>query len=156
MQYSETGFKTFEDLEAYKQAREFRKRMYAVAKRLPDFEKYGLVSQVRRASLSLTNNIAEGHGRHHFLDQIKFVLQGRGSLQELLDDLNVCHDENYLPISEVNSLKDQGWHVLKLINGYLRYLRDRKIGSSLTLRDSAEPHSSELAELDALFEELGI
>ncbi|PYJ78057.1 MAG: hypothetical protein DME69_09325, partial [Verrucomicrobia bacterium] len=50
---------TFEDLEVYQVAREFRKAMYRIAKRLPAIEKFGFASQVRRA-LSLTNNIAEG------------------------------------------------------------------------------------------------
>src|SRR5439155_18027850 len=92
---------TFEDLEVYQVAREFLKAMYRIAKRLPDIEKFGLVSQVRRAAVSLTNNIAEGHGRYHYLDQIKFTLQSRGSLEELIDDLNVCADEDYLPIEEI-------------------------------------------------------
>ena len=86
-------YQTFEDLEAYKAAREFRKAMYGVSRRLPGFEKFELASQIRRAAVSLTNNIAEGHGRFHYLDQIKFMLQARGSLQELIDDLNVCEDE---------------------------------------------------------------
>src|SRR6476620_11893219 len=55
----EHAFLTFEDLEVYKKAREFRKRMYAVARKLPDFEKYDLGRQIRRAAVSLTNNIAE-------------------------------------------------------------------------------------------------
>jgi four helix bundle protein len=67
--------------------------MYGVARKLPESEKFGMVSQVRRAAVSLPNNIAEGHGRFHYLDQIKFMLQARGSLEELLDDLNVCEDE---------------------------------------------------------------
>ena len=100
--------------------------MYRIAKRLPDIEKFGLVSQVRRAALSLTNNIAEGHGRYHYLEQIKFTLQSRGSLEELIDDLNVCADEEYLPIEEIVSLKEQGWRVRQLIDGYIRYLRDQK------------------------------
>src|SRR2546428_12045847 len=105
--------------------------MYAVSRKLPTFERFELASQIRRAAVSLTNNIAEGHGRWHFLDHIKFVLQGRGSLQELLDDLNVCDDEKYLPPTNVAEVKQQGWRVLKLINGYLRYLRDSKTGSTL-------------------------
>src|SRR5881398_1697142 len=90
-------FRTFEDLEVYKAAREFRKAMYEVNRRLPDFEKYELGSQIRRASVSLTNNIAEGHGRFHYPDEIRFFLHSRGSLEELVDDLNVCEDEEYLP-----------------------------------------------------------
>src|SRR5580700_11902416 len=93
---AQTKYQTFEDLDTYQVARGFRKAMYAVTRRLPDFEKFELASQIRRAAVSLTNNIAEGHGRFHYLDQIKFVLQSRGSLQELIDDLNVCEDEQYL------------------------------------------------------------
>jgi hypothetical protein len=52
-------YQTFEDLEVYQVAREFRKAMYRVAKRLPEEEKFGLASQIRRAAVSLTNNIAE-------------------------------------------------------------------------------------------------
>ena len=92
---------TFEDLEVYQIAREFRKAMYRVARRLPDIEKFALANQIRRAAVSLTNNIAEAHGRYHYLDQIKFLRQSRGSLQELIDDLNVCMDEQYLPDGEV-------------------------------------------------------
>ena len=117
---------TFEDLEVYQAARNFRKMMYEIARRLPDIEKFGLASQIRRAALSLTNNIAEGHGRYHYLDQIKFTLQSRGSLEELIDDLNVCADEDYLPIEEIGSLKEQGWRVRQLIDGYIRYLRQQK------------------------------
>jgi four helix bundle protein len=133
-------YRSFEDLEVYKAAREFRKAMYRVAQRLPDIEKYGLASQIRRAAVSLTNNLAEGHGRFHYLDQIKFTLISRGSLAELIDDLNVYSDENYLPSDEAVALKSTGWQVLKLTNGYLRYLRDRKLGSPLELHEAPLPY----------------
>src|SRR3979409_652732 len=109
------NFRTFEDLDVYQEARQFRKKMYSVARHLPDVEKFGLASQIRRAAVSLTNNIAEGHGRYHYLDQIKFTLQSRGSLEELIDDLNVCTDEGYLALEEVGSLKEQGWRIRQLI-----------------------------------------
>src|SRR5262250_2375468 len=83
-------YRTFEDLEVYQIARAFRKAMYQVNRQLPSFEKFELGSQIRRAAVSLTNNIAEGHGRFHYLEQIRFCLHARGSLEELLDDLNVC------------------------------------------------------------------
>src|SRR5438132_8658776 len=114
-------YQTFEDLETYQTAREFRKAMYRVAKRLPETEKFGLASQIRRAAVSLTNNIAEGHGRFHFLDQIKFMLQAHGSLEELMDDLNVCEDEQYLATGAIEELKQDAWRVHKLINGYIRF-----------------------------------
>jgi four helix bundle protein len=121
-----SGYQTFEDLDAYKVAREFRKAMYGVSRRLPESEKFGLVSQVRRAAVSLTNNIAEGHGRFHYLDQIRFMLHVRGSLEELLDDLNVCQDESYLATGDISLLKEHAWRVHKVLNGYVRFLRSRK------------------------------
>src|SRR5439155_17535749 len=139
-------FQTFEDLKVYKAAREFRKAMYAVSRRLPDFEKHDLGSQIRRASVSLTNNMAEGHGRFHYPDQIRFFLHSRGSLQELMDDLNICLDEKYLTSAEVAKLKEQARGVLLLINGYLRYLRSR--GTSV--RETGDEEGDFADTLDAL------
>ena len=146
----EEAFRTFEDLEAYKKARQFRKGMYAITRKLPEFEKYELASQIRRAAVSLTNNIAEGHGRFHYLEQLKFLFQARGSLQELIDDLNVCEDECYLPNPEIAGLKDQSKEVQRLISGYARYLRGRKFGSALTVRECDEEDQL-LEEIDLLF-----
>ncbi|HEX8898385.1 MAG TPA: four helix bundle protein [Chthoniobacterales bacterium] len=131
-------YQMFEDLEVYQVAREFRKAMYRVAKQLPESEKFGLASQVRRAAVSLTNNIAEGHGRYHFLDQIKFLLQSRGSLEEIMDDLNVCEDEQYLARAEIGQLKQEGWRLHKLINGYIRFLRSRTLDKSSRLQESPD------------------
>jgi four helix bundle protein len=139
-------FQTFEDLDVYKAARQFRKAMYKVSRRLPDFEKYDLASQIRRAAVSLTNNIAEGHGRFHYPDQIRFFLHSRSSLQELVDDLNVYSDEDYIPILEITPLKEQALGVLTLINGYLRYLRTR----SSRVREIDDADQELLDALDAL------
>jgi four helix bundle protein len=136
----EKPFQTLEDLQVYQPAREFRKEMYRIARGLPDFEKFGLASQVRRAALSLTNNIAEGHGRYHYLDQLKFLLQARGSLEELIDDLNVCLDEEYLPSARIDELKKLGWRVRNVINGYGRYLRQRKAGEGARLKETPIPY----------------
>ena len=137
---------TFEDLEVYQVAREFRKAMYRLARELREIEKFGLVSQVRRAALSLTNNIAEGYGRYHYLDQIKFTLQSRGSLEELIDDLYACQDEQYVPIEKIESLKVRGWRVRQLIDGYIRYLRQQKNASS-TVQEMS-PSYDDSAELE--------
>src|SRR5712691_8804228 len=118
--------------------------MYRVAKQLPESEKFGLVSQVRRAAVSLTNNIAEGHGQFHYLEQIKFMLQARGSLEELLDDLNVCEDERYLPIADIEELKQESWRVHKLVNGYIRFLRSRVVENSSRVQESLS--DSDLSE----------
>ena len=127
--------------------------MYGVARKLADFEKYELGRQIRRAAVSLTNNIAEGHGRYHYLDQIKFQLQARGSLAELLDDLNVCEDEAYIPDIELKGLKEDAREVQRLINGYIRYLRDRRSGASPLVRET--PDASRFADdADALCNDL--
>ena len=133
-------FQTFEDMDVYKMAREFRKAMYGVGRRLPEFEKFDLGRQIGRAAVSLTNNIAEGHGRYHYLDQIKFMLQARGSLEELIDDLNVCEDESYVLGTELKAVKNLGWRVGRLVNGYIRHLREKKLGSNLQLRDAPPSH----------------
>jgi four helix bundle protein len=117
--------------------------MYRVGRELPDFEKFGLASQIRRAAVSLTNNIAEGHGRYHFLDQIKFTLQARGSLEELIDDLNVCEDEQYLAADQISSLKEHGWRVRRLIDGYIRYLRGQSDSAKTFLKEESSDYGED-------------
>jgi four helix bundle protein len=150
MNESTQRFRTFEDLEVYRVAREFRTAMYGVTRRLPAIEKFELASQIRRAAVSLTNNIAEAHGRYHYLDQIKFCLIARGSLEELVDDLNLCADESYLPAEEIAPLKQQGWRVYQLLNGYIRYLRDQKAGGSLGVHESSAAYGLTDDKLDLL------
>lgn len=120
----------FEEFEVYRIARVFRAKMYAITNKLPECEKFNLTSQIRRASLSLTNNIAEGHGRYHYLENIHFLHQARGSLQEIIDDLNICIDEKYFSDEQLNNLKDEAYVLLKKLNGYILYLRKMKSGSN--------------------------
>ncbi len=122
----ETSGYSFEDLEVYKAAREFRKKIYLLLGKLPIDEKYNLQSQMRRASLSLTNNIAEGHGRFHYQENIQNLRQTRGSLEELIDELNVCIDEQYFDEEFINHLKKEAYDLLNRINGYILYLKKQK------------------------------
>ncbi len=117
---------SFENLEVYKAARQYRVKMYKLSRQLPEYEKFNLAFQMRKAALSLTNNIAEGHGRYHWQENIQFVRQSRGSLEELLDDLNTCLDENYAEEALLEGLKIEGYELLKKINGYISYLKKRK------------------------------
>ena len=82
------------DLEIWKKSRVFRKDISALAKSFPDFEKYKLVDQIIRSSRSITANIAEGHGRFHYQENIQFCRTARGSLHETFDHLTVALDEN--------------------------------------------------------------
>ncbi len=119
-------YRTFEDLELYKAAREFRKAIYNLIKKLPDEEKFNLASQMRRAATSLTNNIAEGNGRYHYQESIQFCRQARGSLAELIDDLNICIDQKYFSAEEMNELKLKSREINKLLNGFVAYLKRSK------------------------------
>ena len=123
-------YKTFEDLELYKAARELRKDIFLLIKQLPDEEKFNLTSQMRRAATSLTNNIAEGNGRYHYQESIQFCRQARGSLAELIDDLNICIDEKYFSEKEMNVLKQKAHEINKLLNGFVAYLKRCKASDS--------------------------
>ena len=115
-----SGIKDFKDLEVWKAARELRMAVYRVARRLPDFEKYGLASQIRRATTSVTANIAEGYGRYSYQENAQFCRQARGSLYELRDHLSTCADERYIGDQESVELERLAYRVIQLINGYIR------------------------------------
>jgi four helix bundle protein len=117
-----------EDFELYKAARELRKRGYRVLRALPDIEKYCLGSQMRRAAVSITNNIAEGHGRWHFQENMQFCRIARGSIEELIDDFNVCLDEKYFSVTEIEAAKEDAYGMINRINSYLVYLRNTRQG----------------------------
>ncbi len=94
-----------DDFELYNRARSFRKRVYQLLKTLPAEEKYCLEKQMRRAAVSVTNNIAEGHGRWHYQENMQFCRISRGSVGELIDDFNTCVDEGYGNQTLVQELK---------------------------------------------------
>jgi len=113
---------SFEQLEVYQAARAFRKRVYALAKLLPDDERYRLRIQMRKAALSLTNAISEGQGRHTYKDKRHYCHEARGSLQELVDDVNDCIDNNYAKDEHLQNLRGDAFRVLQLIDGWARWL----------------------------------
>jgi four helix bundle protein len=133
---SEGKFRTFEDLEVWQEARKLRRTMYALAKRLPDHEKFNAAAQIRRAALSLTNNTAEGHGRFHYQENIQFLRQSRGSLEELLDDVTLCEDEQYAPQADLASLRDAIASVRRLQNAHIRYLKRQKESTRFVTREA--------------------
>lgn len=116
----------FETLDVWKQARVFRIMIIDLCKQFSQEEKYRLADQVKRSSRSVTANIAEGYGRFHYLDNIKFCRNARGSLNETLDHLITALDEGYIVESKMKELKQEFEKVLKLLNGYIGYLKKRR------------------------------
>ncbi len=78
---------TFSDLESWKQAHELVALIYLLTNSFPQTEIYGLTSQLRRASVSVTANIAEGFSRFHYKDRLRFYYDARGSLSEVQSEL---------------------------------------------------------------------
>ena len=115
----------FEGLEVYQEARTLRQRVFRLTRQLPAEEKFVQVPQMRRAALSVTNNIAEGHGSRSYRHNISYLYRSRGSVNELLDDINACEDEAYFKKEHLDDLREQARAVVKLINGFIRYLRKR-------------------------------
>jgi four helix bundle protein len=115
-----------DDFELYKIAREFRKKVYKLIKKLPEEEKFALSPQMRRAVISITNNIAEGHGRWHYQENMQFCRISRGSVEEVIDDLNICIDEKYFHVDELENLKSEAYNLIEKINSYISYLKKQK------------------------------
>ena len=125
MDWEETK-STFETLEVWKESRKLRKDISKLVKTLPAVENFRLSDQMIRSSRSVTANIAEGHGRYHFQENIQFCRQSRGSLYELLDHLTVALDENYISEDKFDILKTKILKTVKILNGYINYLKRQK------------------------------
>ncbi len=124
----ENKMESFEQLDVYKKARELRIFVSRVLEKLPKEEKFALFMQTKRSSRSISNNIAEGFGRFHFQENIQFCRIARGSLTETLDHLIIALDEGYLTKEDLNDFRGLYNSCLRLINGYIAYLKKAKIG----------------------------
>ena len=94
---------------------------------LPKTERYELYSQLLRASRSATANIAEGWGRYHYKENIKFLLNARGSVAEILDHALEARAWNYISEEILKNIRLQTDSCIKLINGYVKYLRKQAL-----------------------------
>jgi len=115
--------KSFEELECWKACTELRRFTIQLIKKIPLDEKYVLVSQIRRAARSITNNIAEGYGRFHFKENAQFCRQSRGSIYELKAHMIISLDEEYISEEEeYNHFIEFYNKALIILNGYINYL----------------------------------
>lgn len=117
---------SFTDVKAWQSARKFRINIYTITKTFPKEELYCLTSQIRRAAISIHSNIAEGYGRYNFQENIQFCRTAKGSLNEVLDQLFVALDENYINQETFDNLFAEGRNVEYDINCYIKFLNEQK------------------------------
>jgi four helix bundle protein len=116
-----------EGLRTWKQARQLVLYVYReVVPLMPADEKWGLVSQMRRAAVSVAANIAEGYGRYYYQDNVRYCYNARGSLDELLTHVLISGDLGYLPPDRCMEAKERVLAVRRVLNGYIRFLKERK------------------------------
>jgi four helix bundle protein len=117
------NLKDFQSLKAWMKCREIKLYFYQIIlPKLPKEENFVLGTQIRRAAISVTSNIAEGYGRYHYQEGIRFYRISRASLYELKDHLVSCLDFNYVTETEYYDgiiLIEEG---KRLLNGYINYL----------------------------------
>ena len=117
----------FEDLECYQLAQKVLEEAYRVSRLLPPEEKFNLADQIRRAAVSIILNIAEGYGRYHYLDSLRFYYIARGSLEELLSAYIACDKVGYIP-GELPRQRQFCGSAVRSLNGYIRYIRTQQQG----------------------------
>src|SRR5512134_1349806 len=110
-------------LKVWMRAKDFGLLIYKKAlPSLPPEEKWNLNQQLRRASLSISANIAEGYGRFYYQDNVRFCYIARGSLQEVLSHLTFAHEMNFLSKELYQELAYEGDEIVQMLNGYIAYL----------------------------------
>lgn len=114
--------KRFEELECWQLGRELTKAIYALTREAPVSKDYGYVDQIRRAAVSVMNNISEGHERGSNKDFIKFLYIARGSAGEVRNMLYVGLDQNYLPQNEFEAISAIAIKASSAIYGLIKYL----------------------------------
>jgi four helix bundle protein len=125
------GINTFENLEAWKQARKIQRAVRKITNKFPKIEQYRLTDQMIRSSRSVARNIAEGYGRYHYQENIQFCRISRGSLSELKNDLITALEEGFIDQTMLEKMKREIEISNRLLNGYINYLRKAKTGDHI-------------------------
>lgn len=111
-------------------AKDYALRIYQeVLPLLPSEERWNLDQQLRRSTLSISANIAEGYGRFYYQDNVRFCYNSRGSLEETLSHLAFASEAGYIPQSLCKELESEGEEIDKMLNGYIMYLKKSKHGA---------------------------
>jgi len=115
-----TGFK---DLIVWQKAYKFALEIYVITKVFPKDELYGITSQIRRAAVSISANIAEGYERQHRKEYLQFLAIAKGSLGEVETYLLLVKDLEYIDMKKYNELEEERANIARLLRGLIRSLR---------------------------------
>ncbi|MDX1946377.1 MAG: four helix bundle protein [Pirellulaceae bacterium] len=126
----------FEDIEAWKRARELTRKIYACTK-LREFSRdFGLKDQIRRASVSTMSNVGEGFERGGNQEFQQFLAIAKGSNGEVRSQLYVALDQGYISQERFNELYADAMSISRLIAGFIRYLQQSELRGSKFKRRS--------------------
>lgn len=115
--------RNFTDLNAWKEGHALVLIIYDVTKKFPKDENFGLTSQMRRSSVSITSNIAEGFSRQSYRDKTHFYLIAQGSVTELQNQLLISKDVGYVSEERFKEILEQSIKVHKIVNGLIKKSR---------------------------------
>ncbi len=124
------GKANYKDLDLWRATRELVKDVYESSRYFPEYEMFGLVSQLRRAAVSALSNIAEGCGRGSDNDLIRFLHMSQGSIFEVETQIIVAMDQGYLKEVDFNRLVEKTERCKKLIFGFIRHLDSKRTGAN--------------------------
>ena len=118
--------RTYRQLFVWQKAKALAVQVYRSTEQFPRNETYGLTSQLRRAAVSVPSNIAEGQGRLTSGEFSHFLGQARGSLLEMETQLDIALDLRYLDQNEQQTLAQEIYQVLGLLNRLIESLRRKR------------------------------
>jgi four helix bundle protein len=107
----------FEELEVWHKAIDLTDSVYEFARPFPTEERFGLTSQMRRASVSIASNIAEGSGRGSPADFTRFIEFSYSSLMELVTESTIAHRRGFLPQENFDKTYEKCEHVARMLSG---------------------------------------
>jgi four helix bundle protein len=131
-------FQSFEEIEAWQKARELTRRIYEVSELGTFARDFGLRDQMRRASVSILSNIAEGFERSGTGEFIQFLSAAKGSAGEVRAQLYVALDRKYVDPERFKELSELAVQVSRMISGLMTYLKQSGIRGTKYKQVSAE------------------
>jgi four helix bundle protein len=120
----------FKDLLVWQEAKALTVEIYRISEQFPKRESFGLTSQLQRAAVSVPSNIAEGQGRLTKGEFLNFLSHARGSLLELITQLEVAEELKYIDSDQLKIIETKAFNVLRLLNALIDSLREQAHGAS--------------------------